>query len=198
MLVSRGLAVVISDLAEMGYDAQWCVVSASDCGAPHKRDRIWILAHANLSQRQRGRISCGIRSQHADTSSGSSDGDASKILAHAAQLHSNGSNDHAGISMGRKQIPEFGNSGWEKCVANASSIGQPRQKQSWFSGDPAEKREGETDHAFAERCRNIWGVEPGMDRVAHGVAGRVDRLRAIGNGQVPIVAATAWRVLSEN
>jgi DNA (cytosine-5)-methyltransferase 1 len=161
MLVSRGLAVVISDLAEMGYDAQWCVVSASDCGAPHKRDRIWILAHA-------------------------------------AQLHSNGSNDHAGISMGRKQIPEFGNSGWEKCVANASSIGQPRQRQSWFSGDPAEKREGETDHAFAERCRNIWGVEPGMDRVAHGVAGRVDRLRAIGNGQVPIVAATAWRVLSEN
>jgi DNA (cytosine-5)-methyltransferase 1 len=161
MLVSRGLAVVISDLAEMGYDAQWCVVSASDCGAPHKRDRIWILAHA-------------------------------------AQLHSNGSNDHAGISMGRKQIPEFGNSGWEKCVASASSIGQPRQRQSWFSGDPAEKREGETDHAFAERCRNIWGVEPGMDRVAHGVAGRVDRLRAIGNGQVPIVAATAWRVLSEN
>jgi DNA (cytosine-5)-methyltransferase 1 len=159
MLVSRGLAVVISDLAEMGYDAQWCVVSASDCGAPHKRDRIWILAHA-------------------------------------AQLHSNGSNDHAGISMGRKQIPEFGNSGWEKCVANASSIGQPRQRQSWFSGDPAEKREGETDHAFAERCRNIWGVEPGMGRVADGVAARVDRLKAIGNGQVPAVAATAFRVLN--
>ena len=44
LLVSRGLVTVLSDLAEMGYDARWCVVSASDCGAPHKRDRIWILA----------------------------------------------------------------------------------------------------------------------------------------------------------
>ena len=44
LLISRGLAVVISDLAEMGYDAQWCCISASDTGAPHKRDRIWLVA----------------------------------------------------------------------------------------------------------------------------------------------------------
>ena len=35
-----------------------------------------------------------------------------------------------------------------------------------------------------------------MGRVAHGVASRVDRLRAIGNGQVPAVAALAWRILA--
>jgi DNA (cytosine-5)-methyltransferase 1 len=34
-----------------------------------------------------------------------------------------------------------------------------------------------------------------VGRVAHGVASRVDRLRAIGNGQVPAVAALAWRTL---
>jgi DNA (cytosine-5)-methyltransferase 1 len=34
-------------------------------------------------------------------------------------------------------------------------------------------------------------------RVLHGMASRVDRLKAIGNGQVPIVAATAWRLLTE-
>jgi DNA (cytosine-5)-methyltransferase 1 len=34
-----------------------------------------------------------------------------------------------------------------------------------------------------------------MGRVAHGVAARVDRLKAIGNGQVPECAAEAWRIL---
>jgi DNA (cytosine-5)-methyltransferase 1 len=40
-----------------------------------------------------------------------------------------------------------------------------------------------------------WEAEPDVGRVAHGVAARVDRLRAIGNGQVPLVAASAWRQL---
>ena len=41
-----------------------------------------------------------------------------------------------------------------------------------------------------------WKVEPDVGRVADGVAARVDRLKAIGNGQVPLCAATAWRILS--
>ena len=41
-----------------------------------------------------------------------------------------------------------------------------------------------------------WEVEPRMGRVADGVAARVDRLKAIGNGQVPLCAATAWRILN--
>jgi len=46
------------------------------------------------------------------------------------------------------------------------------------------------------RSSDWWKSEPGMERVAHGMASRLDRLRAIGNGQVPIVAATAWKYLS--
>jgi len=42
-----------------------------------------------------------------------------------------------------------------------------------------------------------WSVEPNVGRVAHGVADRVDRLKAIGNGQVPLCAATAWTILME-
>lgn len=41
-----------------------------------------------------------------------------------------------------------------------------------------------------------WRTEPALGRVAHGVAARVDRLKAIGNGQVPLCAATAYRLLS--
>ena len=41
-----------------------------------------------------------------------------------------------------------------------------------------------------------WAAEPRLGRVAHGVAHRVDRLKALGEGQVPAVAALAWRLLS--
>lgn len=46
MLVNRGLDVVLGDLAAMGFDARWGIVSAADVGAPHLRERIWIVAHA--------------------------------------------------------------------------------------------------------------------------------------------------------
>ena len=45
LLIHRGLARVLGDLASMGFDARWCCVSAADVGAPHIRDRIWILGH---------------------------------------------------------------------------------------------------------------------------------------------------------
>lgn len=43
-----------------------------------------------------------------------------------------------------------------------------------------------------------WPPEPGVGRLADGVAARVDQLRCLGNGQVPRVAAMAWRILAEN
>ena len=50
LLVGRGLAVVLGDLAKMGFDAEWACVSASDLGAPHQRDRIWLVPYANGSR----------------------------------------------------------------------------------------------------------------------------------------------------
>ena len=45
-------------------------------------------------------------------------------------------------------------------------------------------------------CEGIWASEPWDRRVANGVAGRMERYEATGNGQIPIVAAAAWRLLS--
>ena len=45
LLVGRGLAVVLADLAALGYDARWGIVGAHHAGAPHKRDRIWIVGY---------------------------------------------------------------------------------------------------------------------------------------------------------
>ena len=47
----------------------------------------------------------------------------------------------------------------------------------------------------SSRNSQWWASEPNVDRVADGVAARVDRLKAIGNGQVPLCAATAWNIL---
>ena len=43
----RGLDTVLGTLAEIGYDAEWQDIRASDMGAPHRRERIWIVAYPN-------------------------------------------------------------------------------------------------------------------------------------------------------
>jgi len=45
-LVSRGLEVVLGDLAALGYAARWDVLGARHVGAPHRRERLWLVAYA--------------------------------------------------------------------------------------------------------------------------------------------------------
>lgn len=44
-LRSRGLGTVLREIAALGYDAEWHCITASAVGAPHKRERIWIIAY---------------------------------------------------------------------------------------------------------------------------------------------------------
>jgi DNA (cytosine-5)-methyltransferase 1 len=53
-LLGRGLGDVLGDLAALGYDAEWHCIPASAVGAPHRRDRVWIVGHpmqSGLSER---------------------------------------------------------------------------------------------------------------------------------------------------
>ena len=61
MLLTRGLGVVIGDLASLGYVGRWGIVSAADCGAPHLRERCWILARDSdcIDEREIGRMERG-------------------------------------------------------------------------------------------------------------------------------------------
>ncbi|EPT3124242.1 DNA cytosine methyltransferase [Pseudomonas aeruginosa] len=61
LLVRRGLAVVLGDLTELGYDARWCVMGAADVGAPHQRDRIWIVANASSGRRSEPKLSAQVK-----------------------------------------------------------------------------------------------------------------------------------------
>jgi len=58
MLTLRGLGIVIGDLAEMGFNAEWGVVSAFNSGAPHLRERIWIVAYSNKNNRAETEFGC--------------------------------------------------------------------------------------------------------------------------------------------
>lgn len=54
-LRSRGLDRVLKDLCEIGYDAEWHCIPAKAIGAPHQRDRIWILAYPKSLFRNGGK-----------------------------------------------------------------------------------------------------------------------------------------------
>ena len=51
-LLGRGVGKVLGDLAALGFDAEWHCIPASAVGAPHRRDRVWIVAYANGSERR--------------------------------------------------------------------------------------------------------------------------------------------------
>jgi len=209
MLVGRGLAIVLADLAEMGYDTEWGVVGAHHVSAPHRRDRIWILAtDSNLrgcnngsdTERQHEANHAQVREVAEDQQSGSVG--QHRTSANGCDVADSTIKRLEGFNISKqpKRIREWTSSNaWQNSsqndVGNAVCERQPRQGQSWFGSDPAEKGEGETDHAFSERIGHIWGIESPLGRVANGVAARVDRLRCIGNGQVPAVAQLAWNTL---
>ena len=52
-LAARGLATVLRDLAAYGYDAVWFPIRAADVGAPHRRERLFIVAYSSGWQSQR-------------------------------------------------------------------------------------------------------------------------------------------------
>ena len=49
-LLNRGMGTVLGDLAEIGYDTEWHCIPASHIGAPHNRDRVWIIADTERGQ----------------------------------------------------------------------------------------------------------------------------------------------------
>ena len=67
----------------------------------------------------------------------------------------------------------------------------------WFRSMATTQSQHDNRGSQTDGGREWWEVEPNVGRVVDGLASRVDRLKAVGNGQVPLCAATAWRLLSE-
>lgn len=168
-LVTRGLGRVLGDLAALGYDSRWTVMGASDVGAPHQRDRLWILSHAVGKQHQGG--------SHAEQWA------ASKELFRADVANSDRLRELQPQGSQQDQRGRLGYSGPPMAYAYSA------QRQ----GNECSERISQ-EHADIS-CPSWWASEPGLGRMAHGVANRAHRLKAIGNGQVPQCRAAAWKAL---
>lgn len=201
VLTSRGLGVVLGDLAALGYDARWGVLGAIDTGAPHKRERIWIVAESrsagagslmgeagNANERTSGEHVPALRQAHGADGSDRTDATSeSADVAHTnslRQLQPEGSEQEQRGRTGNGGSP-VSNTGCERGQLSTerqlATIAKP-----WLNG------EARSSGGIAGEW---WATEPDVGRVAHGVASRVDRLRAIGNGQVPAVVRLAWDLL---
>ena len=82
-------------------------------------------------------------------------------------------------------------------LSNSSSIGLQGQRKHEQSSNTTQSKNGKAVELEYGRSSDFWEIEPNVGRVANGVAFGKDRLKAIGNGQVPLCAATAWKLLSK-
>ena len=57
-LLNRGMGEVLGSMAQIGYDAEWHCIPASYIGAPHSRDRVWIMADPKRDQQSREKPRC--------------------------------------------------------------------------------------------------------------------------------------------
>jgi DNA (cytosine-5)-methyltransferase 1 len=229
LLVRRGLARVLGDLAALGYDARWGVLGAADVGAPHQRDRIWIVATDALRQSLRDTTGEDVESKITKRSIAWVHG-SDEHVADARHMRRRygtkpGASQESTSSRRGQDVANTKPKGLERQRANSGQQGlaKPRdsrpQKPAWSPcgccGEwwcnvhdkhtqecPCpETHEWESDpysdpvDVKGTDQRTWWTTEPDVGRVAHGVANRVDRLRCIGNGQVPAVVRLAWEML---
>lgn len=167
-LLGRGVDTVLGDLAALGYDAEWHCIPAAAVGAPHIRDRVFILAHA--SDAVRWPVDGGV--------AGSAGAGARAPQGRAVRQGHRRADDDRSATRGA-------------VVADAHS---PRLAERESFGSYARAQLP----AFERSCRTgsgQWAAEPNVGRVADGVPARVDRLRGLGNAVVPQVAEFWGRVI---
>ena len=196
-LLNRGLYVVLADLAEVGYDAEWHCVPASTVGAPHRRDRIFIMAHTSIRQldndtlRQTDIIRAGEDVANAECRRccpGSNNQPKHEI--HSQGQQSAETNQQGG---GYGNVAGKASADVPGCLFDGLSFRNERNSTQF------EKRESER----CQSCRTYpenkwnWSVEPGMGRVADGVSNRVDRIKCLGNAVVPQVAEVFAKAIRE-
>lgn len=196
-LTARGLAVVLGDLAESGYNAEWDVCGANTIGANHERKRIWILAvdrdfsDSKSARWERSKSFCDKFVEARQPSIGSDDFLFPETISKQGQ-----SGRQADTDCERENVESWQN--WKRHFV----FGADNQRDhSDDTVEPSQKIQGSGLHnPRGNECRGFkswWQTEPDVGRVVNGLASRVDRLRAIGNGQIPAAAALMFCLLLE-
>ena len=156
---------VLGDLAECGYDAEWENIPASALGAPHRRERVWLVAYA-----QQERPNAGEHDQIGERPARYEEWDRPQwavqfgLAGNGAPLADADSDDVQGVIPG-----SIDPQGWAGPIKRQA--GSRRDGLGW------------------------WATEPDVGRVAHGVPDRAHRLAAIGNAVVPQIPELIGRAI---
>lgn len=197
---------VLGDLAQIGYDAEWDSIRASDLGAPHRRERIWIVAYPGRNDggtRQRtlpvSEIPNGARRPDTDMADADGQpgtarreqpmegqpllparlGERSKTLADADGTGCGVQPPHGTPQCNREDVGNAGDSNQDVSYTDGGRREQ-RDARKWrFPIFDPNRRLEQFDQ---------WAVEPNVGRVANGIPARVDRLTGLGNAIVPQIA----------
>jgi DNA (cytosine-5)-methyltransferase 1 len=160
-------ARILDDLAALGYRVGWGVWGAVDAGAPHRRDRIFIVAHSGREGMDESMGTFDVGKQGGESTGIRQDGIQSvEVTEGQTMAHS--------------------------AVIGQSGQGEPIERRS-----PEADGKGKANFHVSMCGRSIWSVEPGMGRVVNGVPNRSHRLRALGNAVVPQQAYPIFKAIAE-
>jgi DNA (cytosine-5)-methyltransferase 1 len=219
---------VCTDLEGEGYEVRAFNIPAAGVGAPHKRERIWIVANSRRTLRQGSELerenaneggqenanqhqrSSGTPEHNvANTNTRLSEQSNQEVQARGNTLNSS-SGDVANTERKRleglsEQSSTIGKQDERLLSRNESSRGsQSRnvantngERQQEQCGTESVQKEGNESQRSSSQARHTgWESEPDVGRVAHGLSGRVHRLKALGNSIVPKIAEEIGRAIA--
>ena len=195
-ICARGLDKVLYEIAVLGYNAEWSTLSAFECGALHHRNRWWCLCKRNDIERDSELLPKKILSKLNERF---------KVLGAEIVGYKDSTFNpdeiqikRAGVEEGTKK--ETDNNSKEDVVEGDCSNGEMLGFNSVCNGEEYSKEIEEGVNKFnrisiSDERTGLWEIEPDVGRMAHGVSKRVDRIKSLGNAQVPIAAALAFYLL---
>ena len=168
------LQYVLRELEGLGYTATAGVFSAAEVGASHQRKRVFILGYADLSFSKGRCISSRIHKEHTDIDGSSSKNSQSEKMADPKRGRRRGKEN-------AREQPSL------KKPFIFSSAREVNTFNEWPSGPSKNQKKWEQPR--------INKAKSELGRATNGSSSRVDRLRLLGNGVVPAVAAKAFVTL---
>jgi len=198
--VSMGLDRTLTDLEGEGYRTEQVIIPACAVGAPHRRDRVWIVAH---SEGERTMREPGEFCQKDGGSGRSLQGESLKSsdVAHSKRNTEGGAygSDSGGSERGREKqnVSQRDEMGGDSGNSREDVADSDKARRGEQRGTKPIRKEQPSFERHSEGTWSQWAVEPDVGRVAHGIPSRVDRLKGLGNAVVPQIPEIIGRYIIE-
>jgi len=186
-IVNMELDQVLADLEDNGYSTESFVIPACAVNAPHRRDRVWIVANSRRSLRQRAEF--GTANENETVGGVANKSKRSNSPSASDVADTNGEPARVEEHRSRRQKREFTGTPQSEIL---------RQTDGTISSKGAgTSRENAPDTEHRQPAKNWWATEPNVGRVAHGIPGRVDRLKGLGNAVVPQIPFYFFEIIKK-